>query len=170
MEMHHPPQGENKTIEYIKFSSVIVGILIAAWFLAGGGDVFSLQYMMKVMGVFLIVFALFQLLGYKSFVGMFPEYDPIAKFIPGYAHAYPFIGILLGAFYLLNIGGVWRDGVTAVILLVGAIGVYINIRKDGSRPHCACLGNIIKLPLSWITFFEDAIMGVMALIMLLLSF
>lgn len=112
----------------------------------------------------------FSTAGLQVVRGHVPEYDPIAKFIPGYAHAYPFIGILLGAFYLLNIGGVWRDGVTAVILLVGAIGVYINIRKDGSRPHCACLGNIIKLPLSWITFFEDAIMGVMALIMLLLSF
>jgi len=170
MEKHHPSQDESKAIEYIKFSVVIVGILAIAWFLTGRADVLSLQYMMKVMGVFLIIFALFQLLGYKSFVGMFPEYDPIAKFIPGYAHAYPFIGILLGALYLLNIGGAWRDGVTMAILLVGAVGVYINIRKDGSRPHCACLGNVIKLPLSWITFFEDVIMGVMALIMVLISF
>ena len=169
MEMHHPPQNGNKRIEYIKFLGVILGILVVAWFLTGGGSVFSIQYMMNVMGVFLIVFALFQLIGYKSFVGMFPEYDPIARLIPGYAHAYPFIGILLGACYLLNIGNVWRDGITAAILLVGAVGVYLNIRKDGSRPHCACLGNIIKLPLSWVTFFEDTIMGAMALIMLFLS-
>jgi len=169
MEMHHPPKTENNTIEYIKFAIVILGILVGSWFLAGGGDVLSLQYMMKVMGVFLIVFAFFQLLGYKSFVGMFPDYDPIARFIPGYAYVYPFIGMLLGACYLLNIGGMWRDGVTAIILLIGAIGVYINIRKDGLRPHCACLGNVIKLPLSWLTFFEDVIMGVMALIMLLIS-
>lgn len=168
MKDHHSHPTESKTIEYIKFAIVIVGILVVAWFLAGG-DAFSLQYMMKVMGVFLIVFASFQLIGYKSFVGMFPEYDPIAKFVPGYARVYPFIGVLLGVLYLLNFGGVWRDGITAIILLVGAVGVYINIRKDGSRPHCACLGNIIKLPLSWITFFEDAIMGVMAVIMLLLT-
>lgn len=169
MEMHHVHQTENKATEYIKFAVVVIGILVVAWFLADGSTLLSLQYMMKVMGLFLIVFASFQLIGYKSFVGMFPEYDPIAKFVPGYSHAYPFIGILLGVLYLLDFGGAWRDSITAIILLVGAVGVYINIRKDGSRPHCACLGNIIKLPLSWVTFFEDALMGVMAVIMLLLS-
>lgn len=167
MKIHHAHEDVNKTIEYIKFAGVISGILVVAWFIAGSTGIFSVPYMMAVMGVFLIVFALFQLTGYKSFVDMFPEYDPIARVVPGYAHLYPFIGILLGGFYIFDIGDVWRDGFTAFILLVGAIGVYINIQKDGSRPHCACLGNIIKLPLSWITFFEDAIMGIMALLMLL---
>ena len=168
MKIHHATEPSNKTIEYLKFAGVIVAILIAAWFFAGSTGVLSLQYMMAVMGIFLIVFACFQIIGYQSFVSMFPEYDPIAKVIPGYAHAYPFIGFFLGALYLLDMGGVWRDGITAFILLIGAAGVYMNIRKDGSRPHCACLGNIIKLPLSWVTFFEDIVMGLMALAMLLM--
>lgn len=158
---------QGKGVEYIKFAGVIVAILIAAWFIAGASGIFSLPYMMAVMGLFLIIFALFQLVGYQSFVDMFPEYDPIAARVPEYSHAYPFIGIFLGVLYLLDIGDVWRDGFTAFILLVGAVGVYLSIRKDGSRPHCACLGNIIKLPLSWVTFFEDAVMGLMALVMLL---
>ena len=91
--------------------------------------ILSLSYMMAVMGVFFIAFGLFQLAGYKSFVGMFPEYDPIAKRVPGYAHAFPFIGIALGALYLLCIGGMWRDGVTAFIMLVGAWGVWGAIQK-----------------------------------------
>jgi len=157
----------NNTTEYIKFVAVILGVLTAAWFVAGPAGFASVEYVMAVMGIFLIVFALFQLVGYRSFVGMFPEYDPIARVVPFYAYAYPFIGLILGAFYLFDIGGAWRDGVTALILLVGAVGVYMNIRKDTTRPHCACLGNIIKLPLSWITFFEDAVMGAMALIMLI---
>lgn len=166
MKVHHTGENVNKTVEYLKFFGVIVAILVAAWFIADPSGILSVPYMMAVMGVFLIVFACFQLIGYKSFVSMFPEYDPIAKLIPVYAYAYPFIGIALGVLYLLDIGGAWRDSVTAFILLVGAVGVYLNIRKDGSRPHCACLGNIIKLPLSWVTFFEDAVMGLMALAML----
>lgn len=168
MEIHHANEDVNKTVEYTKFAGIIIAILASAWFFAGSYGVISVPYMMAVMGIFLIVFACFQLIGYKSFVSMFPEYDPIAKIVPGYAYVYPFLGILLGVCYLLDFGGVWRDGITAVVLLVGAVGVYLNIRKDGSRPHCACLGNIIKLPLSWVTFFEDAVMGLMALAMLLL--
>jgi len=168
MKIHNAQDEINKTVEYAKFAGIIAAILIVAWFIAGTQGILSVPYMMAVMGVFLIVFACFQLIGYKSFVGMFPEYDPIAKLVPAYAYAYPFIGIILGALYLFDIGGAWRDGITAFILLIGAGGVYLNIRKDGSRPHCACLGNIIKLPLSWVTFFEDALMGLMALIMLFL--
>lgn len=167
MKIHYAEEDINKPLEYLKFFGVIIAILIVAWFAAGSVGILSVQYMMAVMGVFLIVFACFQLIGYKSFVSMFPEYDPIAKLVPVYAYAYPFIGIALGVLYLLDVGGAWRDGVTASILLVGAVGVYLNIRKDGSRPHCACLGNVIKLPLSWITFFEDIVMGLMALAMLL---
>lgn len=167
MKIHHADENVNKTVEYIKFAGIIIAILVVAWLIAGSAGILSVPYMMAVMGVFLIVFASFQLIGYKSFVSMFPEYDPIAKLVPAYAYAYPFIGIALGALYLLGIGGAWRDGITAFILLIGAVGVYLNIRKDGSRPHCACLGNIIKLPLSWVTFFEDAVMGLMALAMLL---
>lgn len=166
MKIHHAGGDVNKVVEYVKFAGIIGAILVVAWFIAGSAGVFSLPYMMAVMGVFLITFACFQLIGYQSFVGMFPEYDPIAKRVRVYAYAYPFIGIALGTLYLLNIGGAWRDGVTACILLVGAVGVYLTIRKDGSRPHCACLGNIIKLPLSWVTFFEDAVMGLMALALL----
>lgn len=166
MKHKHISKSEDKVVEYIKFFAVIVGILVGAWFVAGSSGIISVEYMMAVMGIFLIVFALFQFAGYKSFVGMFPEYDPIAKLVPLYAHAYPFIGLILGGLYLSDVGGAWRDGITAFILLVGAWGVYVNIQKDASRVHCACLGNIIKLPLSWITFFEDVVMGVMALIML----
>ena len=167
MKMQQAGENGNKTVEYIKFVGVIIAILVVAWFIAGSVGIFSVPYMMAVMGVFLVVFACFQLVGYTSFVSMFPEYDPIAKLVPGYAHLYPFIGILLGVLYLFDFGGAWRDGVTAFILLVGAVGVYLNIKKDDSRPHCACLGNIIKLPLSWVTFFEDVVMGLMALAMLL---
>lgn len=165
MGVHHVHGSANKGVEYIKFALVIFMVLVVSWFV-GGPSLFSTPYMMAVMGVFLIVFSSFQLIGYKSFVGMFPEYDPIAKLIPLYAYVYPFIGVALGALYLLDIGSMWRDGITAFIFIVGAVGVYLNIQKDGSRPHCACLGNIIKLPLSWVTFFEDVIMGVMALVML----
>jgi hypothetical protein len=48
---------------------------------------------------------------------------------------------------------------------VGTIGVYQEIKKR-SGVHRACLGNVIKLPLSTVSLIEDVGMGLMAMFML----
>jgi len=157
-------------IEYVKFFAVIAGILIVAYTLTTtlpSETSFWVTYMRFVMGVFFITFSIFQLLGYKSFVEMFADYDPIAKRSKLYAYAYPFIGILLGIAYLADALAPWRDLVTAIVMLIGAYGVWHSIKTKRNEVHCACLGTIIKLPLSTITLVEDLAMGLMALIMLL---
>ena len=159
--------------EYIKFFALIVAILIAAYGLTlafSHEGSFIKTYMQHIMGVFFVSFAAFQLLGYKSFVGMFADYDPIAKRIKVYSYAYPFIGIGLGLLYLFDLGGIWRDVFTAIIMLVGAYGVWKTIKEKKGQVHCACLGNIIKLPLSTTTLAEDIVMGLMAVFMIIASF
>ncbi len=169
---HMQHNNTNTKKEYIKFFALITAILIVAYCLTLAflhGDSFIKTYMQHVMGVFFISFAAFQLLGYKSFVGMFADYDPIAKRIKAYSYAYPFIGIGLGLLYLFDIGGIWRDAFTAIIMLVGAYGVWKTIKEKKGQVHCACLGNIIKLPLSTTTLVEDIAMGLMAIVMVAVS-
>lgn len=166
--MHHG-DTESSAKEYVKFTIVIVGILSISVLLAysfGDGDVQS--WMRWFMGVFFLVFAAFKFAGYKMFATMFAGYDVVAKRSKLYAYAYPFIELTLGLAYLLNYFGTTRDIVTALIMFVSAIGVYTEIKKH-SGIHCACLGNIIKLPLSTTSLVEDLTMGLMAVTMILVS-
>ena len=49
------------------------------------------QFMYDFMGLFYIVFSFFKLLDVKGFATSFKMYDPLAKRVPFYAKAYPFI-------------------------------------------------------------------------------
>lgn len=169
MEHHTVIQGENNLKEYIKFGLVLVTVIgISLWlnsvFGEGGGDGFLRWFM----GVFFIVFATFKLIGYEMFAMMFAGYDVVAKRFKAYAYAYPFIELGLGVLYVLNAVPRARDIVTIFLMTISLIGVTQELKKR-SGIHCACLGNVIKLPLSTVSFIEDAGMGIMAVFMLILS-
>jgi cytochrome c oxidase subunit IV len=161
--VHAMTEGEHSPKEYLKFVGVIVVIsLIAALLYSGGWQ----DYLRVFMGVFFVVFAGFKFAGYQMFALMFAGYDIVAKRIKVYGYAYPFIELLLGILYLTDFVPLVRDLVTIVIMAVGSIGVLQEIKRR-SGVHCACLGNVIKLPLSTVSLVEDVGMGLMALVMLL---
>lgn len=118
------------------------------------------------MGGFFLVFGSFKLIGYENFVQMFPQYDVISQRYPIYKYLYPFIEVWLGVAYILDLVPYFRDAFTLAIMLIGAYGVAKGLAKRGNF-HCACLGGIIKLPLSTVTLVEDLVMAVMAALMLL---
>lgn len=160
----HMVSGENSPKEYIKFALVIISITVVAWLFNDGGWA---EYLRWFMGVFFVVFAGFKLVGYKMFAMMFTGYDVVAKRFKPYAYAYPFIELSLGLLYLFDAVPMVRDVVTVLVMGVGTIGVAQEIKKR-SGIHCACLGNVIKLPLSTVSLVEDVGMGLMALAMLLM--
>lgn len=173
MENHghdtHIVQGENTLKESLKFVLVLTAITFISYFLTVKfGDNTTFDFLRWFMGVFFVVFAAFKLVGYKMFVMMFAGYDIVAKRSKAYAYAYPFVELGLGLFYLTNSFGAVRDIATIAIMGIGTIGVYHEIKKR-SGIHCACLGNVIKLPLSTVSLIEDVGMGLMALVMLLLG-
>lgn len=168
MHDHHVIAGESSPKEYAKFVLVIAGITgtsTALHYLIGtpGAD----DWMRWFMGVFFVVFASFKLVGYRMFAMMFAGYDIVAKRFRTYAYAYPFIELGLGLLYLTNAVPMARDVLTLLVMSIGSIGVYQEIRRR-SGIHCACLGNVIKLPLSTVSLVEDVGMGLMAAIMLLM--
>lgn len=130
---------------------------------------FDLQIWLEwFMGGFLIIFGSFKLIGYEMFIQMFPLYDPIAARSKVYTMIYPFIELFLGFLYVANLLPMFRDIITLAIFGIGAWGVlqYIG-RSNKETIKCACLGDIIRLPLSNVTLIEDVLMAGMAVIMII---
>ena len=122
--------------------------------------------MLDFMGLFYIVFSFFKLLDLKGFPESFSMYDPLAKIIPAYGWVYPFIELALGLMFLMRVEITAVLIITLVILGITAIGVTRTLLNKKAI-QCACLGTALKLPMTEATFIENAIMIVMAVLMLL---
>ena len=117
------------------------------------------------MGLFYIVFSFFKMLDLKGFPDSFRMYDPLAKRVPIYAKIYPFIETALGLMFLMRFEITVALIITLVILGVTTIGVSKTL-LDKKAIRCACLGTALKLPMTEATFIENAIMIIMAVLML----
>ena len=145
------------------FAAIIAFTLIRVW-IHGGWD---LMYAMNdFMAGFFIVFGAFKIINLPHFVEAYTKYDLIAQRIKWYAYAYPFIEVALGIAYLIRFMPIATNAFTYVLMLVSGIGVAIALAK-GENLMCACLGMVFKLPMTYVTLFEDLLMAGMALGMLL---
>jgi hypothetical protein len=93
-------------------------------------------------------------------------YDPLAKRLPIYGWAYPFIETALGLMFLMR----FEVGIalisTLVVLGITTIGVTQTL-IDKKSIRCACLGTALKLPMTEATLIENTVMIAMALLMLI---
>ena len=134
---------------------ITVGSVIISW-----NDPID-NFMMDFMGLFFIVFSFFKFLDYKNFPNSFSMYDPLAKNLPIYGWAYPFIETALGLMFLFKIQIFLSLFLTVLFLSVTTIGV-IKVLSNKEEVQCACLGTAIKLPMTIATLIENSIMIVMA--------
>ena len=119
------------------------------------------------MASFFLVFSFFKMLDLKSFAGSYKMYDLPAKYIPGYAYVYPFIELLLGVLYALDVTPpVYTNVATLVVMGISIIGVIQSVMNK-KKIRCACLGSVFNLPMTTVTIVEDGLMIVMALAMLM---
>jgi len=123
--------------------------------------------MILFMGIFFIVVSLLKFANWKGFANSFSMYDIIAKRSKLYSYAYPLIELGLGFAYILKWQITTAAIITFIIMVVGSIGVGKNLLAK-NPVQCACLGTLIKIPLTKFTFFEDILMAVMALMVLFL--
>jgi len=124
------------------------------------------DWMRHFMAGFFLVFSFFKLLNIRAFADGYSKYDLLAMRWQPYGYVYPFCELGLGLAYLFN----WQmRGVllaTLVLTLFGACGVVQSMcRKEEIR--CACLGNLLNVPLSTVTLIEDLGMAAMAVFMLI---
>ncbi|MDZ7786383.1 MAG: hypothetical protein U5L95_04655 [Candidatus Saccharibacteria bacterium] len=152
--------------EYLKFTGVIAGIVLVTIFLAWARGFEVHRFMGDFMAVFFIVFATFKFVNLEMFSVTYQSYDIIAKRFPLWGYAFPFIEGVLGVAYLLFDQNNTLNIITMLITGTAAIGVFQELRNK-SNIMCACLGNVIKLPLSKVSFIEDAAMFLMAAAMII---
>lgn len=113
------------------------------------------------MGTFFMVFSFFKLLDIKGFQASFKMYDPLATAWPAYGLVYPFIELALGVCYIRDFIPDWVLWVTIVVLSTTTLGVVKTLLEKRAI-QCACLGSVLKLPMTEATFIENAIMIVMS--------
>ena len=124
------------------------------------------EFMLDFMGLFYIVFSFFKMLDLKGFPDSFRMYDPLAKRVPAYGWVYPFIETALGLMFLMRFEVNIALIVTLIVLGITTIGVTKTL-LDKKSIKCACLGTALKLPMTEATFIENAIMIIMAILMLI---
>jgi hypothetical protein len=124
------------------------------------------EVMHAFMGFFLVEFSMFKFFDLEGFADGFQMYDLLAKPFRPYAYLYPFLELALGLAYLAHWNPPVVYGATLALMLFGSAGVLLALRK-GLDLECACMGTVLKVPLSTVALAEDLGMAAMAAGMLL---
>ena len=124
----------------------------------------GMAWMHDFMGVFLVIFAMFKFFDLRGFSDGFRMYDLLAKRSPGYAYVYPLIELGLGLAYLTQQRLPMLYALTVVVMVFGALGVFGALKK-GLNVNCACMGTVLKVPLSTVALTENIGMAAMAAVM-----
>lgn len=160
------PEASESKLQQLKPLFLIFFFITGAAVLLHYKDGSWEQAMLDFMGLFYVVFSFFKFLDLKGFKSSFAMYDPLAGAVPGYAYVYPFIELALGLMFLMRLQIAIALVLTIVILGITTVGVTRSLLSK-KEIQCACLGTALKLPMTEATFIENAIMIVMAIIMLI---
>lgn len=119
------------------------------------------QWMSHFMAGFFLVFSFFKLMNLRGFAEGYRSYDVVAKQFPAWGYIYPFVELILGIAFLTGFQPMGTNIAALLIMGISSVGVIQSLVKKTSF-QCACLGTIIKLPLSKVTLFEDLLMVAMS--------
>ena len=158
------PQGSK--LEQLKPLFLIFGFLLLISSALNFRGFTTLDFMLDFMGLFFFVFSLFKFLDLSGFAMSFAMYDPLAKRVPLYGRVYPFLELTLGFLLLAKIQLPIALLVTVILLSITTIGVCIVLLQK-KQITCACLGTVLKLPMTQATFIENSVMIFMATFILL---
>ena len=158
---------ESRAPLFIIIALILLPVAVLS-FVSYGSQTFSLVRMLEQSCAgFFLVFSGAKLLDLPGFAKGFATYDLLAMRSKIYAVVYPFIELTLGILYLVGNMPVWLDIVTLVVMLWGALGVGRSLLLK-KKVQCACLGTVINVPLTTITLWENILMAMMALLMIIL--
>ena len=165
LDIHRDLTIKVSKIKQLKPLFIILGYIFIASILLNYKNWNSSNAMLDFMGLFYIVFSFFKILDIKGFSMSFRMYDPLAKKTPIYGYIYPFIEVLLGVMFLTRFEVNIALVITVIVLGVTTIGVTQTLLNKRAI-KCACLGTTLNLPMTEATFIENALMIIMALILL----
>lgn len=118
------------------------------------------------MGAFFLVFSFFKFLNLRGFVAAFRSYDPIAMRWPVYGYLYASLELSFGIAYLFVPRAQLLNITVLLVLGISSWGVLRAV-NSGRTVQCACLGTIFNLPMTWVTLVENALMLIMAAMLML---
>lgn len=144
----------------------IAALLTAALGLQTSSEFSVSGFVMKFIGISMIMLGLLKLQNISGFVNGFLGYDLLAKRYVPYAFVYPFAEVSAG---LLMISGYLPFLSIGLMLFIGGIGgvsVFKAVYVDKRDLKCACVGGGSNVPLGFVSFTENAVMFGAALWML----
>ena len=148
---------------------IIYGLIFATTTIATLANGMGFGAWMKLsMGAIALIFALFKFFHLGAFARDFARYDVVAKRLPFYGRAYPFIEAGLGILFISSLFISFALFVSILVFGLGLIGVWQVLQK-GEKMQCACVGKMFDLPLSRVALFENGLMVVMSASMLLVA-
>jgi hypothetical protein len=122
-------------------------------------------WMTNFMAGFFLVFSAFKFLNLSGFADAYATYDVLAKRWHAYGFVYPFLELALGLAYLFRVAPTLTNAATLLLMSFSSLGV-LSALMNKRHIQCACLGTVLKLPMSTVTLVEDLGMAVMACAML----
>ena len=103
----------------------------------------------------------------RGFADGYSTYDLLARRWYTYGFIYPFLELGLGILFIGNFIPVAAQWLTIIIMGFSSIGVINSLLKK-QKIKCACLGTILKVPLSTVTLVEDLAMVALAALSLII--
>jgi hypothetical protein len=161
-----PAAGESFLATYhplLLILAYLVGLVALVELRSGAFS--GMRAMANFMGGFFVAFSFFKLLNLRGFVDAYQTYDLLARPLRAYGYAYPFVELGLGIAHLSGYAPVTTNAVTLLVMLLSLAGVTQALLQKRSI-QCACLGTVFNLPMTKVTFLEDALMAAMAAAML----
>lgn len=141
---------------------LIIGMISAVSF---SGAENAHEWMINFMAGFFLVFGAFKLLDINGFRDAYSTYDLLAKRWANYGLIYPFLELGLGFAFLFQFEVITAFWLSFILMSFSSLGVIQAVMQK-RKIQCACLGTVLKLPMSTITLVEDLGMAAMALIMI----
>lgn len=126
----------------------------------------SLVTIERFVAIAMMLLAMLKLQDVDSFATMFLNYDLLARRLPPYGLAYPFLELGAGVLMLTRSFDWLSIPVALFIGGVGAVSVFKAVYLDKRELKCACVGGGSNVPLGFVSLTENLMMIAMALWML----
>ncbi|MDV5822947.1 MauE/DoxX family redox-associated membrane protein [Sphingobium naphthae] len=126
----------------------------------------SLVTIERFVAIAMMLLAMLKLQDVDRFATMFLNYDLLARRLPPYGLAYPFLELGAGVLMLTRSFDWLSIPVALFIGGVGAVSVFKAVYLDKRELKCACVGGGSNVPLGFVSLTENLMMIAMALWML----
>lgn len=125
----------------------------------------AMTWMHQSMGYFMVILGMLKVFDLKGFKKGFAKYDIVTQSVPAYGFIYPFVELGLGLLFLSQSFLIFGYVATAVVMTVGLAGI-MRATGQGKKLNCACMGNVLAVPLSTVSKIENGSMIIMSVVML----